>query len=426
MLSNVRTYVWLLTKRWWWRLLLIAVICAAGAGGCAYVIWKQTVEPPKPMSQRWQSVHNAVIMATVTGRPVASMLHNKFLLDDKRYALATAIGGMVPWAMLGVAWFAARDLYLRKRLTKPKGIVEVTRSERELLTRRRLIVDAGSGAAVLATGALATKMIAFDPWEIRTRTYSVKIPKLPQAFEGMRIVQLSDMHLGPRTNAEFIQKCATIAKQMNPDVLLLTGDFCHKGAGHQEQINALADALLLSQFTCPIFGVLGNHDWYGNGTLAANALTARGVRMLDNARVFLDAESKQVRQRLPKGECMCFAGLADYVEAVIDPTRALDGVAEGVPVIMLSHNPDTVEDPMVLAHGNRIHLMFSGHTHGGQIRVPFFGPPIVPSRYKGKYAGGLMQGPAFPIVISRGVGTSLLPLRLGIPAEVVQVTLTKA
>jgi uncharacterized protein len=92
---------------------------------------------------------------------------------------------------------------------------------------------------------------------------------------------------------------------------------------------------------------------------------------------------------------------------------------------LLSHNPDTAEDPMVLAHASKIALQCSGHTHGGQVRIPFLGTPIVPSRYKGKYAGGLMQGPAFPVLISRGIGTSLLPIRLGVPAEVVQLTLTR-
>jgi len=149
------------------------------------------------------------------------------------------------------------------------------------------------------------------------------------------------------------------------------------------------------------------------------------VRMLDNTRVFLDA-NRELRTRPPKEEALCFAGLADYLEAVIDPRAALADCPDHVPTVLLSHNPDTCEDPMVLEHATKIALQVSGHTHGGQVRIPLIGTPLIPSRYKGRYAGGMMQGPRFPVVVSRGIGTSLLPIRFNVPAEVVQITLIKA
>jgi predicted MPP superfamily phosphohydrolase len=81
---------------------------------------------------------------------------------------------------------------------------------------------------------------------------------------------------------------------------------------------------------------------------------------------------------------------------------------------------------MVLEYATKIALQVSGHTHGGQVRIPLIGTPLIPSRYKGKYAGGMMQGPRFPVIVSRGIGTSLLPIRFNVPAEVVQITLIKA
>ena len=428
--TSARTYAWLLLKRWWWRLLLITLICGLAGSACAYVIWKQTAEPPKPQTRAWVSLHNTATLACIFGRGVAGVVHGKINLDDKRYAAVMGASGMIPWAMLMIAWFAARDIYLRKPLQKPKAripgdIIEVTREDRTLLSRRRLIFDAGSGAGALAAAGLATKSLAIDPWKIQTRAYTVAIPNLPASLNNLKLVQLSDMHLGPRVSSEFIAQCAQIALNLKPDLLLLTGDFCHKGARYREQVNACVDALMLDKFDCPKFGVLGNHDWYGNGQLAADTLASRSVRMLDNTRIFLDAQSRQLRTRPPKSDALCFAGIADYLEAVINPAAALADIPDGIPTILLSHNPDTCEDPMVLQFATRINLMCSGHTHGGQVRIPFIGTPIVPSRYKGKYAGGLMQGPAFPIVISRGIGTSLLPIRLNVPAEVVQITLTK-
>ncbi|MFN5946769.1 MAG: metallophosphoesterase [Phycisphaerae bacterium] len=423
--TTATRFRWRLTKRWWWRLLLIAAICGAVGGGCAWVIWKQTVNPPSPQSRAWLSLHNTATLVTSFGRGVAGIVHGRYNLDDKRYAAVMGASGMIPWACLMVGWFVARDIYLRKRLTKPKGIIEVSHDERQLLSRRRLLFDAGSGAGALATAAVATKALRVDPWQIKARNYTVAVPNLPASLNNLRLIQLSDMHLGPRVSAEFINECAQIALNLKPDVLLLTGDFNHKGVRYREQVNACVDAMMLDKFDCPKFGVLGNHDWYGQGQITADTLASRGVRMLDNTRVFLDA-NRELRTRPPKEEALCFAGLADYLEAVIDPRAALADCPDHVPTVLLSHNPDTCEDPMVLEHATKIALQVSGHTHGGQVRIPLIGTPLIPSRYKGRYAGGMMQGPRFPVVVSRGIGTSLLPIRFNVPAEVVQITLIKA
>src|SRR5262249_36107043 len=85
---------------------------------------------------------------------------------------------------------------------------------------------------------------------------------------------------------------------------------------------------------------------------------------------------------------------------------------------LLSHNPDVAEEPGLVRGGRRVDLMLSGHTHGGQIRLPFLGTPVVPSRYGQKYAQGLIAGPVCPVFVSRGIGVALLPLRLGVTPEI--------
>ena len=99
--------------------------------------------------------------------------------------------------------------------------------------------------------------------------------------------------------------------------------------------------------------------------------------------------------------------------------------------IVLAHTPDTAEIPELTGGGRslrarRIDLMVSGHTHGGQVRVPLLGAPVTLSRYGQKYARGLVQGPICPVVISAGIGMSVFPVRFGVPPEVVEITLTRA
>ena len=182
----------------------------------------------------------------------------------------------------------------------------------------------------------------------------------------------------------------------------------------------------LCKLGIPVLGTLGNHDWYADGKRMSAALTAIGVRMIDDDRVFLDAATRTISSTPPAdpASALCFAGLSDLWTAVPNPKAALDGVPPEMPRILLSHHPDCAELPaLALSSGRRVDLMLSGHTHGGQVALPLIGRPIVPSEFRQRYAHGLVQGPAFPVIISAGIGMSLIPIRLGVPPEVVEVEL---
>ena len=169
-----------------------------------------------------------------------------------------------------------------------------------------------------------------------------------------------------------------------------------------------------------VLAVLGNHDHW-EGAAACRAAFARGgVRLLDRDRVFLGPGGIT---EAPTEDTICLAGLADLWEEQHDPREPLDQVPEGMPRLLLSHNPDYAE---LLPAGLRVDLMLSGHTHGGQVRLPWVGTPKIPSRYGQKYAGGLCQGPTCPVLVSRGVGMGFLPVRLGVPPEMSLITLTRA
>jgi predicted MPP superfamily phosphohydrolase len=312
------------------------------------------------------------------------------------------------------------------------------------LSRRRFLVD-GAG---LATGALGVGLLGKatlgDPWSLEVRRYRVPIAGLPAGLEGLRLVQLSDTHLGPRVPDWFVRRAVEVALSLKPDLFVLTGDYIHDGMQHIAPAAALFRPLV--QTGRPVVGVLGNHDWYGNGGLSTSTLRDMGVRMVDNRRVILDEGTRAIRGDGGSSAGLCVAGFGDLLEHHINVDTALGGVADDMPRVVLSHNPDVAEAvhagvpfhaftkyrgtrPRIADSSRgraRIDLMLSGHTHGGQVALPGYGPIIVPSRYGKKYAGGVVPGPGYPVVVSRGVGMSILPVRFFVPPEVVEVTLVRA
>jgi hypothetical protein len=203
---------------------------------------------------------------------------------------------------------------------------------------------------------------------------------------------------------------------------VLTGDYIHSEIRWIRPAAELFRPLVESGV--PALGVLGNHDWWAAGNEMRAALERIGVRMIDNDRVFIDAATQRVVGSVPvRG--LCIAGLGDLLTHVVDVDAALAGVPDGMARVVLAHVPDTAEEPGLISAGSpRIDLMLSGHTHGGQVKIPGLGTPIVPSKYGQKYAGGLVQGPRFRVLVSRGVGMSILPVRLGVPPEINEVVLS--
>ncbi len=286
---------------------------------------------------------------------------------------------------------------------------------------------AHSTMSIGAIGAVASPSYAtlIEPWSIKVRRYSVPINGLPVTLDGIRCVQFSDAHLGPRIPASFIRSAVQQVVDLKPDLLLLTGDYIHDNTKDIDPIAKLCKPMIEAARLGAV-GVLGNHDWWGDGPRMAKALANQGVYMIDNDRVWIDPGAARITH-VPTPSGLALVGLGDLDEDTIDPERAFANIAEHTPRIVLAHQPDTAElAPLTSPHASRIDLMCSGHTHGGQVSIPFIGTPLVPSRYGSKYAGGFIQGPAFPVVVSRGIGMSLLPVRFNVPPEIVEITLTRA
>lgn len=328
-------------------------------------------------------------------------------------------GGWACWlAALATLMHARRVLHSRTRHESASRDATTPVSP----TRRAFLLDGPLAFGGMAVAGGSAHSVLIEPFSLRVERYTIPIRDLPPSLSGFRVVQISDTHLGPFVPPEFIARVVRRAIDLAPDAFLLTGDYVHR----RTDCNALAADLFkpLVETGRPVIGVLGNHDWFGDGTHMAGLMRDAGVRMIDNDRVFIDAETRELRTDAP-GRGLCIAGLGDFSKDTMDVAAALGNVPADMPRIVLQHQPDAAEDPVIL-NAPRIDLMFSGHTHGGQIRLPVVGAPVTLSRYGDKYANGLAQGPRFPVVVSRGVGMSFLPVRIGVAPEVVEVTFTKA
>jgi len=289
----------------------------------------------------------------------------------------------------------------------------------EQASRRRFLRTASLGAlgACAAAGGFG---VLIEPRRLQVVRFKFPLRGLDPGLDGLRLVQLTDIHLGPWTTLEYVQGAVAIANGLEPDLILLTGDYVHRSPAYIEPV---ARALRPLRARIGIAGVLGNHDWWEDGRRVQRAFADAGLPLIDNSRRFVTRDRKLVEEA---SEGLCIAGVGDLWEDEVDFDRALAGVPEAMPRILLSHNPDAAEEPGLLESRHRVDLMLSGHTHGGQVRIPLLGTPVVPSRFGQKYAHGLVQGPACRVLIPSGVGMTTLPVRFGVRPEIALIELERA
>jgi predicted MPP superfamily phosphohydrolase len=312
--------------------------------------------------------------------------------------LAAALTGIALWALLQAF---------------PRSSGSPDPSRRALLGQ---IGRAGLWAGVGAVAGAGAWGVWLEPALLRVRRYRIPIADLPAWAEGLRIVHLSDTHHGPYVSLPYLARAVARANALSPDLIVLTGDYV------QRTPRAIAPGVaILGGLRARLgrFAVLGNHDHWEGPEASREALAAAGLTLLDHRHVFLGPEGEMPA---PGAEGLCLAGLGDLWEDERPPAEALAGVPSSVARLVLSHNPDYAEK---IPADLRVDLMLAGHTHGGQVRLPGLGTPVVPSAHGQKYAGGLCQGPRGPVVVSRGVGMAYMPVRLGVRPEIVLVTLAR-
>ena len=272
------------------------------------------------------------------------------------------------------------------------------------MTRRKFLRCTTLAALGGALGVAYTMMEA--KW-LGVNRVTLTIPNLPTAFKGKTLAFMSDLHHGPYVPLSYVRHAVEMANALKPDLIALGGDYPHQG------IPYIAPCIReLGRLRAPlgVYAVLGNHDHYDGGQPHVSAaLRAAAIPELTNRGLWIEADGARLR--------LC--GVDDYWRGTQDLPAALGETTMRDAVILLSHNPDYVEE----IRDPRVGLVLCGHTHGGQVNLPIIGPPVVPSLYGQKYAQGLVQGPVTQVFVTRGIGTITPPVRFLCRPEIVLATL---
>ena len=284
------------------------------------------------------------------------------------------------------------------------------------ITRRRFLA---AGACTAGGFALYSGEIARH--HIETTSSEVFLAGLPEAFDGFRIVQISDIHMDEFTEPFFLREAVRRVNGLNPDAVFLTGDFVTDGiapkkfaVGSAWQCGGLLDALVCRRR----YAVLGNHDVMIGAAPVSEALTAHGITVLRNSYLPLDRQGGRI----------WLAGLADPVQGLPNPEVTIPASIRNIPrepIVLLCHAPDYVDHLLRLSSGQAVALMLSGHTHGGQVRLPLIGPLALPELGR-KYVEGWFRLGQLQLHVNRGLGSVGVPFRLNCPPELSLITLRAA
>lgn len=272
-----------------------------------------------------------------------------------------------------------------------------------------------AAAAVLVVGADAS---IWEPNHPKLVELSIPLQQLPEAWDGFRIVQLSDIHYDDHFSVIPLRRAVDIVNNLKPDLLVLTGDFVTAppyALRNRQRKNKAAAAIepctnLLRQVRARFgaLAVLGNHDALDYSERIVGTLQSGGIQVLNNRALPLDREGKR----------LWFAGVEDVLEGSPDLDTALLPIPANEPVVLLAHEPDFADQ----AARYPVDLQLSGHSHGGQVRIPLVGAPWLP-RLGRKYPMGLHRIGKMTLYTNVGLGTIRIPVRWNCPPEITSITL---
>ncbi len=260
---------------------------------------------------------------------------------------------------------------------------------------------AWASIAYVASLVVALYAVFVRPALLRVRTLDVVVPRLPPAFDGYRIAQLSDLHVGSLTPASRVERWVRVASALAPDAIVLTGDYVTSGTRFH-----VAAAALLSKLSARdgVFAVCGNHDDYGHGEPLRSELRRGGVRLFENEHATIERD----------GSRLALVGVDDTFSRRADVDRALVGIDPSLPIVALAHDPETFEK---LARRG-VALVLSGHTHWGQVALPFVEERVnLASRFYRHHAGLYRAGES-TLYVHPGLGMTGPPLRFGVAPEI--------
>lgn len=286
-----------------------------------------------------------------------------------------------------------------------------------ILLRNRPRARAFVLTVFLALTAFVLYGVMVEPRQLNEVRHDVTMAAWPSQCDGLRVDLVSDTHTGSLNNGiDNLDRLVNKLIADDSDIVVLAGDYVILSVLGGTFVNGKTVAKHLAPLTQhkPVYAVLGNHDWWKGGLELARHLGAAGVRVIDNRAV-----------KLSHGSCKFWlVGIGDLDEGHPDIPFAMAQTQPdpSLPIIALTHNPKTF--PQIPA---RVPLTLTGHTHGGQIQLPFDLYPTFWLKFgtERRYIDGLYQDEASgkQLFVTRGIGTSIVPIRLGVPPEISQLTL---
>ena len=287
-----------------------------------------------------------------------------------------------------------------------------------LVTRRRLLA-AAAGALGASAASTALHAAAVEPQGLAVTRYA-PAPAAWPADRKLSITVIADLHAGgPDMMLEHIREVVDTANSLKSDLIVLLGDYIARYRFATEQVSEAEWSAELARLHAPLgtWAILGNHDWWYDLARVRSALANARIPVLENKAVRLGGG----------GAPFWLAGIGDQLafrlghgryRGVDDLAGTLAQIGTDDPVLLLVHEPDIFTRVPA-----RVALTLAGHTHGGQIRLPLIWPAFVPSKYGARFAYGHVIEDERHLIVSGGLGTSIIPARLGVPPEVVQVQL---
>jgi uncharacterized protein len=304
----------------------------------------------------------------------------------------------VAWMLMSVAWLLGFAVvrWLAKRRAAPHSP-----------TRRHFLRTVHAAAFVTPPAVIGAMFVQRN--RIELREHKIEIPGLPADLNGLRLVQLTDIHMGPFLGRRDVERAVAVANETRAHVALVTGDLI---TSRGDPLDDCLDALAALRAPAGVFGCLGNHEQYASAQDYTEQEGARrGLR-------FLRGTATPLRFG---NETLNLAGV-DY-QRLREPylVGADKMIQPGAFNVLLSHNPDVF--PVAVRQGYP--LTISGHTHGGQVRVEILSADLNMARFYTPYVDGVYQEPGGSVFVSRGIGTIGIPARFGAPPEVSLLTLTR-
>lgn len=278
-------------------------------------------------------------------------------------------------------------------------------SRQTLLTRRQFL----KAALVGLGGALAASYPVFiERYWVTVNRYRVALPGLPPAFDGLRVAQLSDIHAGPWSPDGWLRGLMRTVMNLHADLIVCTGDTVREKNG-TTQLDRIWPLLAGLRAPLGVYSVLGNHDHWAD--------TERSL-------YWLEKSGQNLRHKVVRlerdGQPLWLAGAGDLWEDDLGLEVALANIPPDQARVVLAHNPDSFDVPF----SGRVDLMLCGHTHGGQVRLPIIGAPMVPVNNK-TYVSGLLNLSRGAMFISRGIGWSGVPVRFNCSPEIALLELVR-